>query len=258
MSESLERSAVPGSRGAARMAVIIPMYNEELGAARCVQAVCGVLSRAWPDSCLFVVNDGSRDLTEQIIRQEQLSQPLLRVVSYPNNKGYGAALLEGAKAARAAGFDFGLYMDSDLTNDPELIPVFARAIQRDVDVVKASRYIKDGGMSGVPLYRQMISRLGNLIASLLCGIGIRDCTNGFRAVRLSLLEGVSFRERGFPSIMEELWVLKEKGAKFSEIPYILTSRNGDQKGSSFRYNIRMFYRYLKYCVLAAFVRYRRA
>lgn len=254
MNESPGTAEAQVSTGPARLAVIIPMFNEELGAARCIQAVCNVLRSSLPDSKLFVVNDGSSDKTEEVVKALESREPLLKVVSYARNMGYGAALLQGAKAAREAGFDFGLYMDSDLTNNPALIPIFAKAVQADVDVVKASRYIANGGMQGVPLYRQLISRCGNTLASFLCGIGIRDCTNGFRAVRLSLLEGLSFTERGFPSIMEELFLLKSKGARFTEIPYTLTSRTGDQKGSSFRYNVRTFYRYLRYCVLASFVR----
>lgn len=237
-----------------RLAVIIPMFNEELGAERCVREVCKVLLRSLPSSRLFVVNDGSRDATLQILRNIESSELPFTVVSYEVNRGYGAALLEGAHAARAAGFDFGLFMDSDLTNDPALIPNFERAVQEPIDVVKASRYIPTGGMQGVPWFRQIISKSGNRLASLLFNVGIRDCTNGFRAVRLSLLENVTFQERGFPSIVEELYLLKRAGARFAEVPYVLTARTDSQATSKFRYNFQTFYRYFKYCVLAALVK----
>jgi dolichol-phosphate mannosyltransferase len=245
----------PGSleRHKAKLAVIIPMFNEERGAERCVREVCRVLIESLPDSRLFVIDDGSSDGTARILRGLEAEQLPLTVVYCSQNRGYGAALLEGAGAARAASFDFGLFMDSDLTNDPALIPRFEAAIQGEVDVVKASRYIAQGGMQGVPLYRQQISRWGNVVASTLCRVGVRDCTNGFRAVRLTLLANVQFKERGFPSIVEEVYLLKRAGARFSEIPYILTSRLDDQDGSKFRYNAQTFFKYLKYCVLAAFV-----
>jgi dolichol-phosphate mannosyltransferase len=236
-----------------RLAVIIPMFNEERGAERCVREVVRVLTAKLPDSRLFAVNDGSSDRTAEILRSLEDQTVPLTVVSCSINQGYGAALLEGAKAAKAAGFDFGLFMDSDLTNDPELIPVFENAVQGKVDIVKASRYVAHGGMRGVPLFRQAISRCGNFVASRLCGVGIRDCTNGFRAVRLSMLEGVRLQERGFPSIVEEVYLLKRAGARFAELPYVLTARTDNQAGSKFRYNFQTFYRYLKYCVLAAFV-----
>jgi dolichol-phosphate mannosyltransferase len=250
-------SVAPGA-DRAKLAVIIPMFNEQCGAERCVREVSRVLAAKLPPTLLFVVDDGSSDNTAEILRGLEREPLPLRVVYCPVNGGYGAALLEGAKAARTAGFDFGLFMDSDLTNDPELIPVFENAIQTGVDVVKASRYIPQGGMSGVPWFRQAVSRYGNVIASKLCGIGVRDCTNGFRAVRLSLLADVRFKERGFPSIVEEVYLLKRAGAVFSEVPYILTSRSDNQDGSKFRYTFQTFYRYLKYCVLAALHRRKQA
>lgn len=237
----------------ATLAVIVPMYNEERGAERCVREVCRVLSDKLPESRLFVVNDGSVDGTEDVLRRLGLERLPLHAISCATNRGYGAALLEGAHAAREAGFDFGLFMDSDLTNDPELIPMFASAVQGPVDVVKASRYIANGGMKGVPWFRQLISRVGNTIASRLCRVGIRDCTNGFRAVRLALLADVQLSERGFPSILEEVYLLKRLGARFSEVPYILSARQDKEAGSKFRYNFQTFYRYFKYCFLAAFV-----
>jgi dolichol-phosphate mannosyltransferase len=235
-SASVRHSEAP-TAAKAKLAVIIPMYNEEQGAERCVREVCAVLSREVPDAKLFVVNDGSKDDTKVVLQALAAFGFPFCLVSYSANRGYGSALLVGAAAALEAGFDFGLFMDSDLTNDPALIPQFERAIQGPVDVVKASRYIESGGMRGVPLYRQMITRTGNKLASVLFGMGIKDCTNGFRAVRLAMLRD-------------------KQGARATEIPYILTSREEGGGKSKFRYNASTFYRYLKYCVKAAFVRRR--
>ncbi|HTS82531.1 MAG TPA: glycosyltransferase [Myxococcaceae bacterium] len=240
-----------------KLAVIIPMYNEERNAERCVRAVCAVLQRELPSARLFVVNDGSRDRTASILEDLDTGTLPFTRLGYPDNRGYGAALSFGARAAREAGFGFGLFMDSDLTNDPALIPLFAaRAATGEYDLLKASRYVAGGGMQGVPLRRQLVTRTGNWLARRLFGMGIRDCTNGFRAVRLALVSDVAFRERGFPQIMEELLVLKRKGARAGEIPYILTSRTEATGGSKFSYRPRVVLAYLKYALLAAMTRYR--
>ena len=204
---------------------------------------------------LFVVNDGSSDKTASILENLKSEFPRLQVAHHQKNAGYGAALLTGARSAHAAGFEFGLFMDSDLTNDPALIKVFYSKIQNgNADVYKASRYIDGGGMDGVPFKRQLISKTGNFIASSLFGVGVRDVTNGFRAVRLSLLTDLTFQERGFPSILEEMWLLKKKKAKFEEIAYILTSRSSTDKPSTFKYNFKMFWNYFKYALRARFTR----
>lgn len=238
-----------------RLAVIIPMFNEEMNAERCVLEVTRVLrERGLTSTRLFVVDDGSVDQTAAVLERLEQSGVDFSKVRHPKNRGYGAALVTGARAALEAGFDFGLYMDSDLTNDPELIVDFVSVLgSNKYDIVKASRYVKGGGMRGVPFHRQLITILGNQIASLLFGMGVRDCTNGFRAVRLSLYVDLEFQERGFPMIMEELFLLKKKGARAIEIPYILTSRTDDGGVSKFSYKPSVFWRYLKYALKSVFV-----
>jgi hypothetical protein len=88
-------------------------------------------------------------------------------------------------------------------------------------------------------------------------MGLKDCTNAFRAVRLELLRGVVFKERGFAVLLEELLILKKRGARVTEIPYILTSRAPGEGESKFTYAPRVLWAYLKYALLAAFVRRRR-
>jgi glycosyltransferase involved in cell wall biosynthesis len=239
------------------LAVVIPMYDEEANAERCVRAVCARLAEELPAARLFVVNDGSSDRTPEIL--EALSRerlPFTRV-DHGRNMGYGAALVSGARAAAREGFEYALFMDSDLTNDPALIRVFWEKLAGGAyDVVKASRYVRGGGMRGVPIRRQIPTRLGNWLASRLFGMGLRDCTNGFRAVRLSLFADLSFRERGFPMILEELLALKKRGARAAEIPYVLTARTSGVGTSKFSYRPRVVATYLKYALLAGTVRYR--
>jgi dolichol-phosphate mannosyltransferase len=243
--------------GSRSLAVIVPMFNEERNAERCVSAILPVLSRELPSARLFVVNDGSTDGTDAILRGLLAGGMDFQYVPCERNQGYGAALVAGARAALGAGYEFGLFMDSDLTNDPALIPRFAeRLAGGDLDLLKASRYVPGGGMEGVPLRRQLPSRLGNWLAARLFGMGLHDLTNGFRAVRLSMIADVQFRERGFPQILEEMVELKRRGARVAELPYVLTSRTDPEASSKFSYRPAVVLRYLKYAVQAARVPYR--
>ncbi len=236
------------------LAVIIPMYNEEDNAEKCVRAVCSVIKDLLPGTRLYVVNDGSRDRTEKFL-QTLLNKDLpFTLVSHYPNRGFGGALVAGMKRAYEDGFVFGLFMDSDLTNDPILIPNFAKLLSTGkYDVVKASRYVSGGGMKGVPYYRQLYTIIGNFVASKLFRMGIKDCTNGFHAVRLSLLVDEVFREKGFSFLLEELYILKKKKVRTIEVPYILTSRDQGEGVSKFQYTPTMLWSYLKYALRAALV-----
>jgi dolichol-phosphate mannosyltransferase len=119
------------------------------------------------------------------------------------------------------------------------------------DVIKASRYVPGGGVDGVHVWRSAVSRLGNFVARLLFRLPVRDCTNGFRAVRTDLLASIDLREDGFAVIMEELYRLRPLAQTYAEVPIVLTSRADDRRASTFSFGPLAMARYLKYPLLAA-------
>lgn len=228
------------------------MYNEENGAQKCIQEVIKVIKKIHFPIKLLVVNDASTDKTPTILEKEEKKyKKILFIESYTTNKGYGGALRMGIKKALKLGFTYALFMDSDLTNDPRFIANFAKEIPNGYDCIKASRYVKGGKISGIALTRQIISVIGSIIVRNLFRIGIKDCTNGFRMVKLNMLKGVTFRENNFSIILEELYYLKKKSASFKEIPSVLTARKSSP--SNFDYKPQIFFDYLKYAIKAFFV-----
>jgi len=230
----------------APFAVVVPMFNEEAGARRCIDEISRALRDSPLSPRLIVVNDGSSDRTAEILAAAENEIDALTVVTHPRNLGYGQALQTGGRTALALGCNFVVFMDSDLTNDPGFIQILAEKMNEDCDLVKASRYIPGGGVANVPPWRYWISRVGNALARFLYGLPVHDCTNGFRAIRTELLKKMHIRERGFPAIMEELYWAKTLQARVCEVPYILTSRAETLRPSSFEYRPGVFYSYLKY------------
>jgi dolichol-phosphate mannosyltransferase len=229
--------------GLPSFAVIIPMFNERTGAERCVREIGKVLATLANRTSLVVVNDGSSDGTGDVLSALSPDAPFLDVVTHPVNRGYGAALVTGAARAAAQGFEYGLFMDSDLTNDPRDIPRFAEKMRDGADVIKATRFSGSGGMVGVPWQRAIVSHAGNVVARLLFRLPLRDCTNGFRAVRTSLLTRMDLKERGFAVIVEELYWCRFLATSFAEVPVTLTNAG---RASSFRYKPSVFASYLRY------------
>lgn len=234
------------------LAIVIPMYNEEKVASECVDKVISEINLLKNKTVLIVVNDGSYDMTKEILRKKlKRHKKKLIVISHKENSGYGSALQSGIKEAIKGRFEFYLTMDSDLTNPPKYIPQFINAMSDKVDCVKASRYIKGGEVANVPYFRQIISIVGNYLASKLFNVGVKDCTNGFKMVRLKLLENIKFKENNFSIILEELYYLKKKKARFAEIPNTIYVRKNSK--SHFKYTPKIFYDYFKYIIKAALV-----
>lgn len=236
------------------LAIIIPMYNEEKIASLCVDSVIKEIFKLKNTTTLVVIDDGSTDKTSTILenKKNKFKQQLI-VISHKNNQGYGAAMQTGINYAIKAGYEFYLTMDSDLTNPPKFIPKFIEAMSNNIDCVKASRYIMEGKVVNVSFFRQFISIVGNKLASWFFGVNIKDCTNGFKMVRLDLLRNMKFKEKNFSIILEEMYYLKKMNARFAEIPNVLYARINSK--SHFIYKPEIFYDYFKYLIKAFLLRF---
>ena len=138
---------------------------------------------AVPDAHIFVVDDASPDGTGKRVVELAASNPLLSLISRDGARGYAAASRDGLSRISAQGFDAIVTIDCDLSHDPRDIPMLLEALSRGADVSVGSRYVPGGGVRNWPLSRRLLSRLGNWYTGIMLGVGVRDCTSGFRAYR---------------------------------------------------------------------------
>ncbi|MBP5985912.1 MAG: glycosyltransferase family 2 protein [Azonexus sp.] len=103
--------------------VLIPSYNPGPGVLDTVRAARAQWTPVW------VVVDGSTDGTAEQLQALAATDDGLRVIVLPENRGKGAAVLEGITQAAAAGYTHALTMDSDGQHPADLIPAFMAASQ---------------------------------------------------------------------------------------------------------------------------------
>ncbi len=103
--------------------VLIPSYNP---GSRVVDTVLAA-RRQW--NPVWIVVDGSTDGSAEKLQALAAGDEGLKVVVLPENRGKGAAVLEGITLAAAAGFTHALTMDSDGQHPADLIPAFMAASQ---------------------------------------------------------------------------------------------------------------------------------
>jgi dolichol-phosphate mannosyltransferase len=235
----------------ASLGVVIPMFNEEAGAAACVAAVADALERIPGETRLIAVDDGSADGTSQVLADLAARHHWLHIERHDANRGYGAALRTGGEAAARLALEWVLFMDSDLTNPPSVIAQFASAAEGPVDYLKASRFTDGGGMRGVPWKRRVLSITANRVARLAAGRGVTDPTNGFRAVRTGVFVEMPLRETDFAIIMEELYWAFRLNLRLGDVPTILGSRDESRRPTSFSYRPSLLWRYGRYTLLIA-------
>ncbi|MBI5134676.1 glycosyltransferase family 2 protein [Candidatus Uhrbacteria bacterium] len=238
-----------------RVLIIIPMYNEQRLAQESIATILPYVQELPTPTTVLVVNDGSRDQTknivEECIAQQQDPQQLV-MVSHECNQGYGAALRTGMRYAANQGYDYALFMDSDLTNHPKYLHLFYPPMVYGIEYIKATRYRPGGGMEGVAWQRQLFSRVGNCLGRNLLRLPLSDVTNGFRAVKVDILAKLTLHENGFPIIMEELAQAKKFVRSYAEVPYILTERTATQGATHFPYSMKTIATYLYYAFIGFF------
>lgn len=222
------------------------MYNERSNAAPCIQRLSAVLQSVPARTAIIAVDDGSSDGTLGELRGLESAIPNLIVEARPENGGYGAANRTGFAAALREGFDYALVMDADGTQDPAYIKGFIPPMQAGTDFIKATRYASGGRVVGVDWRRYVVSWIGNRLARIALRCNLTDYTNGFRAIRSSLLTRLETRETNFVVLLEEIRLAQRLRASFAEVPYTLTVRDEGKSASKFSYSWRVYLRYLKY------------
>ena len=158
------------------VSVVIPAYDEEGAIAEVVAGVEQALRSLDSEWEILVVDDGSADATAQRAQAAGAA-----VVSLPENRGYGAALVAGIDRAR---YDRIVIIDADGTYPPEAIPrllVHADAY----DMVVGARV---GENVAIPLERRPAKWLLTHLASYLAGQPIPDLNSGLRVVQRSLVQ----------------------------------------------------------------------
>jgi dolichol-phosphate mannosyltransferase len=228
------------------LAIVVPVYNEAASIEASLRAMADV-ARRYEGTCrVIAVDDGSKDDSLAILERLEGEIDLLDVDRNPVNQGYGVALRTGAARAREDGLEYAAFIDSDLTNPPEDVLKIGPLAAQGHRYIKASRFVEGGSMATVPWKRRIWSEAGNVVGAVLFGAGVRDVTNGFRAVRLSDHARWPLRETGFPSIVEELdWALRD-GIEVVEFPSTLTARTEDQRSTAFPYSGALIRAYLRY------------
>ena len=195
--------------------IIVPAYDEEGG-------IRGVLRRI-PDEVLghevktVVVDDGSTDATAAIAREEGVP-----VVTHVVNRGQGDALRTGFAIAQAEGSLAVVNLDADGQYKPEeLDRLVGPIIDGKADFVLGSRFMGFYEESGSVRHVGVVffSRL----MSLLTGIKVSDCTNGYRAIRVSALHKMDLREDRFNANEITLEALRNK-LRFHQVPISMMTR----------------------------------
>lgn len=168
--------------------LVIPAHNEEGSIVETIQSITDVLEEEQIDYEILIVNDNSRDRTEEILKELNFQNSKVRYINnyYPN--GFGFAVRCGLENFQG---DAVAIVMADCSDSPQNIVDYYRKLQEGYDCVFGSRFIKGGKVIDYPTYKLIINRLANLFIQILFGLKFNDITNAFKAYRKHTIVGVS-------------------------------------------------------------------
>jgi hypothetical protein len=212
--EEFRSSGLP-ERFKDKVAVVIPAYNEEdnIGSVlpRIPSTVCGV------ETAVLVVDDGSRDRSGDIARAHGAA-----VARHVINRGGGAALRTGYRLMSDAGASVVVTLDADGQHLPEEMSRLVRPVlDGEVDVAHGSRVL--GQAEPNQFAREMGIVFFNRVVSFITRTKVSDCSNGYRAVRSSVLPQLVLRQEQFHTSEFMIEAIK-RGVPAKEIPITVTKR----------------------------------
>jgi len=198
------------------LSLVLACYNEEETLAESFREIRETLEGLGRPYEIVFVDDVSRDRTREILRDIAANNPdvSLNVVLHEKNKGRGATVTDGFRAARGT---IAGYIDVDLEVHPRYIPSLVRAIEKGADVAVVRRiYAFQLGH----LDRYFMSRGYSWLVRKMLGTALRDTETGYKFFRREALLPVidSIRDPAWFWDTEFMVRAERRGMRIAEIP----------------------------------------
>ena len=213
-----------------KIAIVIPAYNEAENIGHVLDQmpaeVCGVATET------LVVDDGSRDGTGDVVSAHGAV-----VARHVTNRGGGAALRTGYRLMVDSGAEIVVTLDADGQHLPSEMPRLVQPVlDGEVDMAHGSRVL--GHADRNHFARELGIVFFNRLVSFITRTHVTDCSNGYRAVRTSVLPQLVLRQEQFHTSEFMIEAIK-RGIPAKEVPITVEQRlhGHSKKPAVFRYGV---------------------
>lgn len=199
------------------LTVVMPALNEEKNILLAIDNTLKAFEEFNILGEIIVVNDGSKDKTEELVKGFTQADGRIRLISHQTPQGIGSSFWDGVDSA------FGrviVLLPGDNENDPWEIFRYTKLLEH-VDIVIPFVFNKEVRS----IFRNVLSFIYRFIINSTFLVNF-NYTNGTILYRKSILKELEFRNTGFFFQTDILVRTIKKGYLFAEVPYKLRKRRG--------------------------------
>ena len=190
------------------LSVVTPIYNEVDSLQHLINRISTALQTTQLNYEIVCVDDGSKDGSTDLLKEQAKLHPALRVVILRRNYGQTAAMAAGFKHAQGRVI---VTLDGDLQNDPADIPQLLAKLAEGYDLVSGWR--KD--RQDATLTRLLPSKLANGLIGWVTGVKLHDYGCSLKAYRAEILKDMNLYGELHRFLPALAFI---EGARITEIP----------------------------------------
>lgn len=201
----------------AKLTVCVPMYNESSIIEETAKTLHKYLSENFEDYELIFIDDGSKDVSAEIVNGLKLDNT--QVISYSPNRGKGCAVRTGMLASSG---DIAMFIDADLAYGTDVIKQAVDALNANPDknILVGSRTLHPEGYEGYTLIRKIASKTYIKVLNVYGGLKLSDSQCGCKAYKGKAIKDIFSKceTDGFAFDFETILWAQKLGYGFVEMP----------------------------------------
>jgi len=209
--------------------ILLPTYCEAANISKLIHEI----ESLGLNISVLVIDDSSPDGTADLVRDLQDEYRNVLVYVRPRKSGLGTAITDGFKIFLSLKNppEYIVTMDADYSHSPRDVPRVVSAARGANGLAIGSRYCLGGGTVNWSISRLAISRVANMLSSVLIGAEIHDYTSGLRCYSMNLVRNIvgELHSETYEIQIETIRQARKKGFAIREVPMVFMNR---KKGKS--------------------------
>lgn len=202
--------------------VIIPTYNNHATVGGVIRDVLAYTRD------IIVINDGSTDGTEEVLRQF----PGISVLKNEKNRGKGFSLRKGFAFSLEKGFDYAITLDSDGQHLAKDIPVFIDKIREEPETLIIGA--RNMNVDNVPTKSSVGKKFSNFWITVTTGLKLQDTQSGYRLYPIRKMAGIRYLSKRFEFEVEAIVKAVWQGIPVTSVPVSVYYAPVDERISHYR------------------------